>query len=138
MASTAELRDYFAYWLQLDKGLVLDGVQVEPIAVIQQDTLRGDRLSSAFEDLWARALRSPQKTYLDGTSVSLAELLTGEWEMVLCARCPMPIPLKVGGGTEGACPCHEMTDWPNSETIVPHLPVSTPDRLSKLCDRLKN
>jgi hypothetical protein len=138
MASTSEVRDYFTYWLQLDKGLILDGIRVKPMAVVAMDGVNGNRLSGDFEAMWERALRSPREAYLEGTEISLAELLTGQWEMVLCPRCPMPMPMRVGAFTDTACPCHEMPMYPNTETIMPHLPVSTPDRLGMLRDRLKN
>lgn len=137
MATASQIRHYLAYWLQLSKNIVLDGKVTRLPSVIERQGLSGDRLSSDFEDLWATALQHPYTTYLEGTSVTIAELLSGEWEIVLCARCPMPVPLRVAGITNTSCPCHDMHIWPNSETLLPRLPVDSENALMSMCDRLR-
>ncbi len=129
MATHQEIRQYLAHWFQLGKPLILNGTShcITP-------TLNTDRPSREFEQIWQQILEMPHLAYLEGSAVDLGQLLTGIWEIADCARCEMPIPLKAAGIPISAipCTCDNMTTWPNQNTLPPHSPINTTDRLHQL------
>ncbi|MEB3292577.1 MAG: hypothetical protein VKJ24_05420 [Synechococcales bacterium] len=133
MASPTQVRQFLAYWFQLGKQLIIGNGQhtIHPRSVIA-----GDRYSAEFESCWEQALCYASTSYLEGTHFTLSELLSPSWDIVVCARCPMPVPMKVAGLPSGNCPCHDLPTWPNLETIVPHAPLNTRERLMDICNRL--
>jgi hypothetical protein len=65
----------------------------------------GDRDSQEFEDCWQKLL-SPESgdCYLEGRELTIAELLTDEWDIDPCARCEMPVPIYKYGLENGIPP----------------------------------
>jgi hypothetical protein len=131
MATHQELRHYLTHWFQLGKPLILNGT---PDLITP--TLNTDRPSPEFEALWQQILETPHLAHLQGSDRTLAELLTGTWDIIDCARCDMPVPLKTIGNIDNHCICDDMTTWPNSDTLAPHSPINTTDRLQQLSRNL--
>jgi hypothetical protein len=134
MASEQAVRQYLAYWFQLGKGIVVNGGRD---VLLPQPVIEGDRYSKAFEGCWRQA-QSAQAgdCYLEGTSQTVAELLSGDWDVVLCARCTMPIPVPIAGVTEAECPCHDLAGWPNTELPLPRSPIKSQQALANIRQRL--
>ena len=99
--------------------------------------LRGDHYSRQFEECWQR-ITSPESgdCYLEGTSETIAQLLTPEWEIIQCARCPMPLPVRTVGMPAASCPCHDLPSWPNTEIPMPREPVNSQNYLNSIRHRL--
>ncbi|UBF25288.1 hypothetical protein K9N68_27335 [Kovacikia minuta CCNUW1] len=135
MASEQKVRQYLAYWFQLGKGVVLQGGNevLHPNPVIQ-----GNQYSQAFEACWQQVL-SPESgdCYLEGTTQTIAELLTPGWEIDACSRCSMPVPIKnLGAVSSLDCPCIDLPEWPNMEVPQPRSPVDSQTLLAQIRDRL--
>jgi len=133
MASEQEVRQYLAYWFQLGKRVVVGKSQ----KILPQPVIKGERYSQEFEDCW-RLLQSPEAgdCYLEGTDETIAELLTPAWEINLCARCVMPIPVQNVGMPPLSCPCNDLSNWPNLEVPAPRSPVNTQARLTEIQNQL--
>ncbi|GAP95887.1 hypothetical protein NIES2104_24130 [Leptolyngbya sp. NIES-2104] len=134
MASEQQVRQYLAYWFQLGKRLMThNGKQ----AIKLNSVIAGDRYSDEFEACW-NLVRSPDSgdCYIEGTTQTIQELLSPEWEINPCARCEMPVPMRSVGMPPSECPCSDLPSWPNSEMPQPRSPVSTPNSLQKIRDRL--
>lgn len=129
-----KVKQYLAYWFQLGKKVIIRNGEesLQPLKVID-----GNRYSQEFEDCW-QLITSPQSgdCYLEGSSETIAELLSPNWEMVTCYRCSMPIPMRKSGMPAEACPCHDICLWPNTEIPEPRLPVDSQARLDNLRGRL--
>jgi hypothetical protein len=98
------------------------------------------QFSLDFEICWAEILSQPQRYYLEGTEESVADLLSGKWDIINCARCTMLIPITNQGVVSlGPCPCADLSGWPNFETLPPRL-QSEEDvnvaRLNQILERL--
>jgi hypothetical protein len=74
--------------------------------------------------------------HLSGTSETIANLLSDEWEIVGCARCPMPLPMPIRGVKLSPCPCADLPLWPNAEIPQPRTGVCTTHHLNHLRQRL--
>ena len=134
MASSIQVKNYLAYWLQLGKPIVKADGQIvcQPKTVIQ-----GDHFSREFEDCWTEIMnREGADYYLKGTDQSIAELLSPGWEMASCARCSMIVPTPEVVINSFSCPCHDFADWPNEEVPQPRLPINSQDRLSQIKQRM--
>lgn len=134
MASKEDVKRYLAYWFQLGKRVVIDN----GAATLQpREVIKDDRYSDEFEKCWQR-ITSPDTgdCYLEGTHETIAELLTPTWDVSPCARCNMPIPVKNVGMPPLACPCFDLTSWPNSELPPPRCPIDTQEQLKMIRDRL--
>lgn len=131
MATHQEIRHYLTHWFQLGKRIIINGT---PHTIAP--TLNTDRPSAEFEILWQEILANPHLAYLEDSEIDLAQLLTGTWEIVDCARCEMPIPLKIAGIIDNHCICQNMDTWPNSDTLEPHNPINTTQHLQQLRQRL--
>ncbi len=135
MATPYDVRQYLAYWFQLGKQVIaVDRSQsIAPSAVIT-----GDRYSDAFETCWQYIQADPSAYYLEGTTQTIAELLSSKWELTPCARCSMPIPMpSLGLSDSGSCPCSDLPTWPNLELPQPRSPVNSHKTLSNIHDRLQ-
>lgn len=136
MASEQQVRQYLAYWFQLGKGAVVRGSQktLLPRPVIQQN-----HYSPEFEAIWQQIKAADAKDcYLEGTSQTIAELLSPTWEIQSCARCAMPVPLRSPGlPVVPECPCADLSTWPNTEMPQPRDPVDTSTYLNQIRDRLR-
>ena len=133
MASAQEVKEYFAYWLQLGKKVWVGNGQK---ALQPQSIIKGDRYSQEFEEFWQYLLSAESgDCYLEGTEESLAQLLCEEWETVSCARCEMPVPVLSLGIQSAVCPCNDLSNWPNLELPAPRSPVDSQSRLQQISDR---
>ncbi|MGF1496633.1 MAG: hypothetical protein ACFB8W_07390 [Elainellaceae cyanobacterium] len=134
MATENEVRQYLAYWFQAGKGLVIDGGRgyCRPSRVIQ-----GDRYSPEFEQCWNQVQTADSgDCYLEGTSQTIADLLSPSWDVSPCARCGMPVPMVSVGMPPVECPCSDLPTWPNQDLPQPRSPINSSDRLSKIHQRL--
>lgn len=133
MAAPQQVKEYLAYWFQLGKHLKFDDGQ----ALLPQPVLAGDRYSPEFEACWEQVLSSGgTKCYLEGTSQSVSDLLTGQWDLQGCARCGMPVPILVLGVQDNGCPCTDLPNWPNLELPQPRSPVNSRSQLEQIRTRL--
>ncbi len=136
MASKIQVKQYLAYWMQLGKGLVLQGGQriVKPAVIVE-----GNQYSSEFEAYWEQACSSESgDCYLEGTDHTITQLLTEKWDLIDCSRCAMPLPLPNAGVASPECPCHDLPSWPNDDLPHPRLPVSNRPHLQNIRQRLVN
>jgi hypothetical protein len=135
MASEHQVKQYLAYWFQLGKRVLVRGGQT---GLLPQPVIRGDRYSPEFEDCW-RKLRSADAgdCYLEGTSQTIAELLSPAWELNPCSRCSMPVPVKSLGIANLECPCVDVPNWPNTEIPQPRAPINSQTSLGEIRDRLR-
>lgn len=134
MASQVQVKQYLASWLQLGKGLALQGGQVlaRPSTVIA-----GDRYSQEFESYWQQVCAADTgDCYLEGTDVTVAQLLSSQWDIIDCSRCSMPTPIPNAGIAGPDCPCHDLSNWPNDELPHPRQPVSNGTHLQNIRQRL--
>ena len=132
MATTTEVKDYIAQWMQLGKKIILND---RPIGTTE--VLHHDHYSAEFEQMWAQAAAAPSKAYLDGTDQSIANLLDPKWDMSNCVRCGMLAPcIEVGPRETAVCPCADLELWPDLETVTPRSPVSSDVRLHQIHDRI--
>ncbi|PLZ96721.1 hypothetical protein CEN50_17550 [Fischerella thermalis CCMEE 5268] len=134
MASQNEVKKYLAYWFQLGKKVIIsNGVET----LLPKPVIAGDRYSDEFEECW-RKITSEKAgdCYLEGTSETIAELLTSDWEMFACSRCTMPIPVRSMGMPAESCPCNDLSDWPNTEVPLPRGPVNSQVQLKLIRDQL--
>lgn len=134
MASPNQVRQYLAYWFQLGKKVFIRNGQE---AFLPKPVLKGADYSSQFEDCWQR-ITSPESgdCYLEGTWETIAQLLTPEWEIIQCARCPMPLAIRTVGMPAASCACHDLPNWPNTEIPMPREPVSSQNHLNSIRHRL--
>ena len=136
MAAPDLVKRYLAIWFQLGKRVAaIDGCHFwKPTA-----TLCGDRYAPEFERCWQEMIHDYRGAcYLEGTNQTLAELLSPAWDIVGCARCPIPVPMRLSGPQSDSCPCADRPLWPNLDLPVPHAPLSSRDRLAQIRDRLAN
>jgi hypothetical protein len=135
MASEAQVRQYFAYWFQLGKRVLIHN---EREALHPSPVIAGDRYSPEFETCWQR-IQAPdaRDSHLEGTDQTIADLLSPAWEISDCSRCAMPVPLRTVGMPSETCPCADLPTWPDNELPQPRSPVSSQDLLSQIRDRLK-
>ena len=134
MASESDVKDYVACWMQLGKVVWLKNGQRS--CRLERVHL-GDRYSPEFEACWAQ-LRDPAMgdCFLDGSSVTIQELLHQEWDIHPCARCDMPVAIPAVGVSSALCPCQDLPNWPNTELPSPRPPVNSSDRLKSIQNRL--
>lgn len=135
MASEQDVRQYLAYWFQLGKRLVIRGGES---FCLPRPVIQGDRYSQEFESCWQQ-VRSGNAgdCYLEGTSQTIAELLSPAWEVNPCSRCEMPVPVKGQGVATLECPCIDLPGWPNMELPQPRAPISSQVVIGQVRDRLR-
>ncbi len=134
MAAEAKIKQFLAYWFQLGKGVIIKNGQelLKP-----QSVIRGDRYSEEFEKCWQKLVSAESgDCYLEGTTETIAELLTSEWEILACSRCEMPVPLRIRGMPPDCCPCFDLPSWPDYDKPQPRSPVDNKSYLSTICQRL--
>jgi hypothetical protein len=135
MATPHDVRQYLAYWFQLGKQVIAVDLSQ---SIAPSTVITGDRYSDAFETCWHCIQANPSAYYLEGTTQTIAELLSSKWELIPCARCSMPIPMpSLGLPDSGGCPCSDLPMWPNLELPQPRSPVNSHDALSNIHDRLQ-
>lgn len=135
MASRTLVKNYLAQWMQMGKTLSLS-TQNKPVQI--HKILQGERYSTPFNNLWAEiSTKKSQEAYLSGTSQTISDLLSNQWEIIACARCNLLVPtLGVGPRTPVCCPCDDLPNHPNLDLVSPHIPVKLATHLDALCDRL--
>jgi hypothetical protein len=134
MASQADVRNFLAHWFQLGKPVVLADHRGD---CLPQPIFNDGEYSPAFEDCWHRIMvTSGQGCYLQGTTQSIAEMLSPAWDITACARCEMPIALPTMGMSAHLCPCNDLPTWPNTEVPVPRPAVDNRNQLMDLQQRL--
>jgi hypothetical protein len=134
MASLPQVKQYLAHWFQLGKRVYLKNGD---IALLPSKVFQGMDYTIEFELCW-ESLLSPLSgdCYLEGTSQTLADLLTPNWEIAECSRCQMPVPMRVAGMPIGGCPCDDLPNWPNNQLPSPISPQKVQSKLSDIQDRL--
>lgn len=135
MASKKQVKKYLAYWFQLGKKVVINN---DAATLLPEKIIEGANYSSEFEECWEK-ITSPETgdCYLEGTSETIAELLTPSWEISSCARCTMPVPIRNIGMPPLLCPCNDLATWPNMELPLPGHPVDSQQQLMIIRDRLR-
>ncbi|MDW8202965.1 MAG: hypothetical protein RML75_17355 [Cyanobacteriota bacterium SKYGB_h_bin112] len=134
MASSQDVRQYLAYWFQLGKRVLSSGGSQ---ALLPRVVIAGDRYSDVFETCWREILVNPSAYYLEGTTQTIADLLSPKWELLPCARCSMPVPMpSIGLADSSSCPCSDLPMWPNLELPSPRSPVNSQKTLENIHDRL--
>lgn len=134
MASQTQVKQYLAYWLQLGKKVMIRNGRE---ALLPQPVVKGNGYSQEFEACWQKII-SPDSgdCYLEGTDETIAQLLTPEWELIMCSRCELPLPLPTAGLSPQCCPCNDLREWPNLDLPKPRLPVNNQAKLGNIRDRL--
>jgi|GEM_PF-399095 hypothetical protein len=132
--SERKVREYLAYWFLLGKKVLLHNGDE---ALLPKPVVIGDHYSQEFEDCWQKLL-SPESgdCYLEGSELTIAQLLTEEWDIDPCARCEMPVPIHKYGLPPESCPCFDLRHWPNTEKPQPRGPISSKVHLHDMCNRL--
>ncbi|WP_008314256.1 hypothetical protein [Leptolyngbya sp. PCC 6406] len=134
MATTTHVRAYLAYWFQLGQPLVFERSNRHCLPIPIFD---GGQYSADFETCWQQVEAcGGEDCHLLGTDQSIAELLSGEWDIEPCARCTLPVPLPVRTATLPLCPCSDLPQWPNDEMPIPRAAVDSQQRLTSIRDRL--
>ncbi|MFH7245514.1 MAG: hypothetical protein ACHWZW_21985 [Spirulina sp.] len=135
MASQEQVREFLAHWFQLGKPVVLaeDRGECLPSPIFHKGSY-----SQSFENCWHQIMvTSGQGCYLEGTTQSIATMLTPAWEITACARCEMPVALPILGLNPCPCPCHDLQTWPNTEVPTPRPAVDDDQHLSDIQQRLE-
>ncbi|NJL09700.1 MAG: hypothetical protein HC908_04295 [Calothrix sp. SM1_7_51] len=134
MASQKEVKQYLAYWFQLGKKVVVGNraTTLQPHKIIN-----GDRYSDEFEACWQQIIdKGSDNCYLEGTEETIAQLLNSTWEVVSCARCSMPVPVRATGMPSVLCPCNDLANWPNTELPLPRSPVNSQEHLVGISENI--
>ncbi len=135
MATQAQLRQYLSHWFQLGKGVK---IAQDEASYCPSNIAYGSHYSPEFEAHWQKFQRAGlERCYLEDTGETLAELSQSDWDIQACARCDMPVALKVGGITPLDCPCSEQSNWPNLELPTPKPPQNWNERIRGIGQRLK-
>lgn len=134
MALETEVKSYLACWMQLGTKVWLQKSQAWSQV---QNVLENTRYSPEFEACWEQVRNiSSGDCYLEGTTVTLQELLSDTWDIIDCARCNMPVALPKAGVAPSDCPCQGLNNWPNTEIPCPRAPINSQDHLKALQHRL--
>lgn len=134
MASQKQVKEYLAYWFQLGKKVVVgNGVAtLQPTTVID-----GEHYSREFEQCWQQIIsHGGDNCYLEGTEETIGQLLNPAWEMIACARCSMPVPIRGFGMPAILCPCSDLDTWPNTELPPPRCPVNSQEQLIAIREKI--
>jgi hypothetical protein len=135
MADSTAVKQYLAHWFQLGKKIILHNGEK---AIWPARIFTGDRYSVEFEDCWSQVVDPTNGVcYLEGTEQTIQELLSPAWEFHPCARCELPVPIKIAGLIEPNCTCHDLENWPNSDLPAPKIPANSQQYLDRLRHRLR-
>lgn len=135
MASENQVKQFFAYWFLLGKkAMIHNGKE----SLLPNTIYHDGRYSQEFEECWQKIMAEDSgDCYLDGTDETVAQLLTPAWDIIMCARCPMPIALRTQGQPPSACPCSDLPSWPNTEMPLPKVGANSQDHLRSIRNRLQ-
>jgi hypothetical protein len=139
MASHNQVKKYLAYWLQLGQGVRMSDPTTRASTIVKPASVLADgAYSNDFESLWAQVQQPKiaQDSHLWGTEQTIGELLTPLWEINDCARCGLPIPMRVAGLPANTCPCSDVEQTPDLTICPPREPISTEQTLYRLHERL--
>ncbi|MEM6253392.1 MAG: hypothetical protein AAF821_10765 [Cyanobacteria bacterium P01_D01_bin.156] len=134
MASQQEVQTYLAYWFQLGKSVHINNGQgtQRPMPVLE-----GGQFSRAFQDCWQAIIAvEGRNCYLEGSTETIEELLSPQWEITDCALCSMPTAMSNVMPVAGLCTCSDLDSWPNNEVPAPHMPINNKKHFSRLKTRL--
>jgi hypothetical protein len=107
MASLLEVKQYLAHWFQLGKKVY---VRNGDLGLLPDKIFHDTHYSAEFDRYWDLIISDRSgECYLEDTCQTIDELLTPEWDLVDCARCSMPIPLRIAGIPQESCPCLKFT-----------------------------
>ena len=136
MASATQVRTYLAYWFQLGKKLIWSNGKAE---LLPKQIIQGDRFSNEFEACWQKIMSvEGRDCYLEGSSETVADLLSPAWDISSCARCTMPVAMVESGVPSLDCMCSDLDNWPNNELPAPRSPVNNYVHLNRIRTRLQN
>jgi hypothetical protein len=134
MASLLEVKQYLAHWFQLGKKVY---VRNGDLGLLPDKIFHDTHYSAEFDQCWELIISDRSgECYLEDTCQTIDELLTPEWDLVDCARCSMPIPLRIAGIPQESCPCLNLPHWPNTEIPSPRSQVAVRSKLANIQDRL--
>jgi hypothetical protein len=145
MATQLQVKTYIAHWFQFGKSLLITrqpGVKLRPKEIFQRDSESNLDYSNEFEQCWQSITTPPGEpgylgdVYLEGTTQTIQELLSPSWDIDLCARCGVKVPLKSIGIQDMTCICDDMKGMPNPDTIQPREPLTNRVVLAEIRDRL--
>ncbi len=134
MASEDQVRRYLGHWFQLGRKVY---IRNGDRSVLPSPVIEGNHYSQAFEQCW-QTLLAPEsgECYLEDTDQTITELLTPQWEIIVCCRCVMPIPMTLGSMGVSACPCINLLSWPNLDLPQPRSPIDDQAQLGLIKERL--
>jgi hypothetical protein len=136
MASSEQVRQYIASWLQLDKKILVD-LSSGTLILSTNKVVEGDKYTQEFESIWQQvSILSPQNSYLEGTTEPIAQLLTPAWEIIPCSLCNILVAIPQVGTKVSSCPCHDLPNWPNNNIPVPTGAINSQLGLQEICRRL--
>lgn len=130
-----QVKEYLAHWFQLGKQLI--NPKTGEI-ILPQPIYQNGQYSLSFEQTW-RYITNPKNGdfYLEGMPQNIQDLFSPEWELVSCARCSLPIPVRQSGNQSLICPCHDIDSWPNTKLPQPRRGIDSNHHLRQLGDRLR-
>ena len=131
MAESTQVKQYLAYWFQLGKRVI---VPTRSSFCLPKEIFQGDRYAPEFEECWA-LITAPQMgdCYLEGTTQTIKQLLSPQWEITNCARCFMPVPtLQLGIVRDPSCVCDDLNNWPNNQLPTPRSPINNHQKLTRI------
>jgi hypothetical protein len=137
MAASEQVKRYLACWFQLGKQVRIQNGQklTHPQTVLAG----GDHYTPEFESYWQQMQTvNHQDCYLEGTDQTLADLLSDAWEISDCARCAMPVPIRDLGISDSACPCHDLSAWPNTDLPTPRSPINNQQHLGRIYQAVRS
>lgn len=136
MATRTLVKNYLAQWMQMGKSVSLSS-QGEDIHIYK--ILQGEKYSSLFNKLWDEiATHQAHQAHLSGTEQTISELLSNKWDIIACARCNLLVPcIDMGPRAPVCCPCDDLPNHPNLDSVAPHVPVTLAEHIDELCDRLE-
>lgn len=135
MAESAKVKKYLAYWFQLGKKIIIPS---QNTAILPSKILNGHGYANEFEECWQ--LVTDENTgdcYLEGTSQTIQQLLSSQWDITECLRCSMPVPMIDVGIQNSSCVCNDMDNWPNNELPYPRQPINNQENLKRISESLK-
>ncbi|PZO38706.1 MAG: hypothetical protein DCF19_16015 [Pseudanabaena frigida] len=134
MASRTLVKNYLAQWMQMGKAVSLSNNEEVYISKIVQ----GEKYSAVFNKLWDEiSTTKAHEAHLSGTDQTISNLLSGQWDIIACARCSLLVPiLDMGARAPVCCPCDDIPNHPNLDSVAPHFPIKMATYLGDLCDRL--
>ena len=138
MASPTQVKTYLAHWFQLGKKLVWQNGQEK---LLPQSIIQGESYAPEFEACWQKVMSvEGENCYLEGSTETIAELLSASWDIDNCVRCSMPVPILEATATAQSldCVCSDLDNWPNFELPAPRSPINSSDRLNSIRNRLNS